>query len=74
MTFASTFIAYCEVLGLFTPFLGTCWGHAMSKCSQYPTNDSKVCVDLTSISINETQLILFWIKPSLGQRKVVRDN
>jgi hypothetical protein len=38
-------------LGLLAPFVGSCWGHAMSKCCQYATNDSKICVGLTSISI-----------------------
>ncbi len=46
-------IVSCEVLGLTTPFVGACWGHAMSTC-QYATNDSNVCADLISISIKET--------------------
>ncbi len=33
MTSTLTFIVSCEVLGLSTPFIGACWGHAMSKCS-----------------------------------------
>jgi len=53
-----TTIISCEVLGLTTPFVGACWGHAISKCCQYATNDSKVYVGLTSISIKETQSIL----------------
>jgi hypothetical protein len=61
-------IISCEVLGLTTPFVGACWGHAMSKCCQYATNDSKVCVGLTSISIKEAQSILentiTWTKKS----------
>jgi len=32
VTFALTFVVFCEVLGLLTPFVGSCWGHAMSKC------------------------------------------
>ncbi len=43
MTFALTFFLSCEVLELLTPFVGAYWGHAMSKCCQYPTNDSKLC-------------------------------
>jgi hypothetical protein len=31
MTFALTSIMSCEVLGLLTPFVGACWGHAMFK-------------------------------------------
>jgi hypothetical protein len=49
MTIALTSIVSCEVLGLTTPFVGACWGHAMSKCCQYATDDSKVCVGLTFI-------------------------
>jgi hypothetical protein len=47
--FYFNFVLSCEVLGLFTPFVGTCWGHAMFKCCQYVANDSNVCVGLTSI-------------------------
>jgi hypothetical protein len=54
MTNALTFDVSCETLGLQTPFLGSCWGHAMSKCDQYATNDVKVSIKLTSISIKET--------------------
>jgi hypothetical protein len=27
-----TFVVFREVLGLSTPFVGTCWGHAILKC------------------------------------------
>jgi len=39
MTNALTFDVSCETLGSQTPFVGSCWGHAMSKCDQYATND-----------------------------------
>jgi hypothetical protein len=32
MTFPLTLVVSCEVLGLLAPFVGSCWGHAMSKC------------------------------------------
>jgi hypothetical protein len=32
MTSALTSVVSCELLGLITPFIGSCWGHAMSKC------------------------------------------
>jgi hypothetical protein len=41
-----------------TLFVGSCWGHAMFKCCQHATNDSKVCGGLTFIFIEETQSIL----------------
>jgi hypothetical protein len=71
-TFVLTFVVSCEVLGLSTPFVGSCWGHAMSKWCQYAIDDSKVCVNLPFFSIKETQSILE--KPLLGPRKVGRDN
>jgi hypothetical protein len=38
--------------------VGSCWGHAMSKCVQYATNDAKVSTGLTFVSIKEAQSIL----------------
>jgi hypothetical protein len=68
MTFVLTFVVSCEVLGLSTPFVGSCWGHAMSKWCQYAIDDSKVCVNLPFFSIKETQSILektiTWTKKS----------
>jgi hypothetical protein len=53
MTNALTFTIYCEALNLQTPFVGSCWGCAMSKCIQYAIDDAKVSTRLTSISIKE---------------------
>ncbi len=47
-----------HVLGLITPFVGTSWGHVMSKCCQFAIDDSKVCVSLTFLSIKKTWFIL----------------
>jgi hypothetical protein len=47
MTNALTFVVSCEVLGLQTPFVGSHWGHIMSKCTQYATDDVKVFTGLT---------------------------
>jgi hypothetical protein len=58
MTFVLTSIVSCEVLRLLALFVGSSWGHAMSKCCQYSTDDSKVCACLSSISIKEAQSIL----------------
>ncbi len=44
MTSTLAFVVSCEVLGLSTPFVGSCWGHVMFKCYQYAIDDSKVCV------------------------------
>jgi hypothetical protein len=53
MTSTLASVVSCEILGLLAPFVGSYWGHAMSKCSQYSIDDSKVCVGLSSISIKE---------------------
>ncbi len=53
MTNALTFIVSCETLSLQTPFVGSCCGHAMSKCIQYATNDVKVSIGLTFVCIKE---------------------
>ncbi len=29
---ALTFVVSCKLLGLTTPFIRSCWGHAMFKC------------------------------------------
>ncbi len=54
MTSTLTFVVFCCVLGTSTPFVGSCWGHVMFKCYQYAIDDSKVCVNLLSISIKKT--------------------
>jgi hypothetical protein len=59
MTNALTFVVSCELLKLTTPFIGSCWGHAMYKCCQYATDDIKMSIGLTSISIKECQSILY---------------
>ncbi len=58
MTIALTFVVSSKVLGLVEPLTWSCWGHVMSKSCQYATNDSKVFIGLTLISIKECQSIL----------------
>jgi hypothetical protein len=53
MTNALTSIVSCETLGLQTPLVGSCWGHAMSECVKYVTNNAKVSTGLTFVSIKE---------------------
>jgi hypothetical protein len=50
---ALTSTIYYEALSLQTPFVGSCWGHAMSKCIQYVIDDDKVSTILTFVSIKE---------------------
>jgi hypothetical protein len=51
-------IVFCQILGMLTLFVGACWGHAMSKCCQYATNDTKVCASVILISIKLAQFVL----------------
>lgn len=48
----------CQILGMLTPFVGPWWGHVMSKCCQYATNDTNVCVSFILISIKLAQFVL----------------
>ncbi len=68
MTSALTSTISYKLLRLTTPFIRSCWGHAMSKCCQYATYDTKVFIGLTSISIKECQFVLqktiIWTKKS----------
>jgi hypothetical protein len=43
LTNALTNVVYYSPLPLACPFVGSCFGHAMSKATQYATNNSKVC-------------------------------
>jgi hypothetical protein len=56
--FTMTLIVFCQILGMLTPFVGAYWGHAISKCCQYATNDTKVCANVILISIKLAQSIL----------------
>ncbi len=49
MTFALIPFISCQVLT--TPFIRSCWGHAMFKCCKYAIYDTKIYVGLTSNSI-----------------------
>jgi len=44
-------IISCESLNLHVLFNGSCFGHAMSKTSQYATNDDNISKDLGSLKM-----------------------
>ncbi|KAJ7552447.1 hypothetical protein O6H91_06G055400 [Diphasiastrum complanatum] len=74
MTNALIFVVDCEPLNLCEPYAGTCFGHVMSKCCQYATNDAKVCAGMKSmISLKEAQSSLqqtiTWTKKSRKGRQ-----
>ncbi len=54
MTQALTFVVSCEKLGLAHLSVALFWGHVIYKCCQHATNDSKICVGLTTISMKES--------------------
>jgi hypothetical protein len=44
LTNALTNVVYYSPLPLACPFVGSCFGHAMSKATQCAINDTKLCV------------------------------
>jgi hypothetical protein len=54
MTKTLKLVISCEALSLPIPFDGACFGHAMSKATQYATNDDKISKDLTLINVQST--------------------
>jgi hypothetical protein len=48
------------------PYVAIYYGHAMSKCCQYATNDLKICGGMQEVSINDgwffLQKIFIWTK------------
>jgi hypothetical protein len=51
MTITLKLVISCEALSLPIPFDGACFGHAISKATQYGTNDDKISKDLTLINL-----------------------
>jgi hypothetical protein len=56
MTTTLKFIIPCEASSLLVPFDGACFGHAMSKATQYATIDDKISKDLAPINVKLAQL------------------
>jgi hypothetical protein len=54
MPFTFILIVSCEILGMLVPYVKIFWG----KCWQCAMDDTKVCANLTSISIKLAQSIL----------------
>ncbi len=51
MIIALKSVISCEAFNLLVPFDGACFGHAMSKASQYTTNDENISKDLVPINV-----------------------
>ncbi len=48
-------IILCDLLMITKFYFATCYGHAMTKCCQYGTNDIKVCGGMKELSIKDAQ-------------------
>ncbi len=48
-------IVSCVSFLLPQPYATSCYGHAMSKCCQYVTNDLKMCGGMKGVSIKKVQ-------------------
>ncbi len=59
-TMATTLRSFidCELFKLLWVYEGTCFGHVMSKTCQYVTNDVKVLVGLSLVSVKDIQTSL----------------
>jgi hypothetical protein len=55
LTYVLTFSVSCYALQLACPFVGSCFGHAMSKVGQYTIDDSKICASFSKVSLKEVQ-------------------
>jgi len=51
LTNALTNVVYYSPLQLACPFVGSCFGHAMSKVAQYATNNIKICVGFPKVNL-----------------------
>jgi hypothetical protein len=45
-------------LKLATPFIGSCFGHVMSKATQYAIDNSKLCSGFIKVHLKETRVVL----------------
>jgi hypothetical protein len=66
LTNTLTSVVYYFPLQLACPFVGSCFGHAMFKATQYATNNIKVCVGFFEVSLKGVQTslqnIITWTK------------
>jgi hypothetical protein len=46
---------FCYALQLTCMFVGSCFGHGMSKATQYATIDINICVDFLEVNLKDTQ-------------------
>ncbi len=53
-----TSIVSRSILKLVSPFIGSCFGHGMSKASQYTINETKVCASMMEVSLKQAQATL----------------
>ncbi len=70
-TNALTNVVYYSPFQLACPFVGLCFGHAMSKATQYATNNTKMCARFSEVNLKGAQVSLQktinWIKKNVGR-------
>lgn len=68
LTSTLIYVVFYFSLWLACPFVGSCFGHAMSKVAQYATDDIKMCVKFLEVNLKEIQSslqkIITWTKKS----------
>jgi hypothetical protein len=62
-----------KTLKILQVYEGTCFGHVMSKICEYGTNDDKVSIKLTFVSVKDSQValqkIITWTKNSAKRKQ-----
>jgi hypothetical protein len=56
LTWAISSVVSCAVLGLTTPWQGSCFGHAFNKACQYAYNDANVCFSFRKVNLRPHNL------------------
>ncbi len=63
LTSSLTYVVSYSSLWLACPFVGSCFGHAMSKVAQYATNDTKKFLEVSLKEVQSSlQKTITWTK------------
>jgi hypothetical protein len=70
LTFIFSFIVSCYAFQLACPFVKSCFGHAMSKATQYAIDDGKICVVFSKVNLKEVQ----WVRSQSNEPQTMSDD
>jgi hypothetical protein len=70
LIFIFNFIVHCYAFQLACPFVKSCFGHAMSKATQYAIDDSKICVGFSKVNLKEVQ----WVQSQSNEPQTMSDD